>query len=63
MWGVDIIYIRLRGGFLYLVAFLEWFSRLVVTWELSDTPESPFVLSCADAALADGAREPANQNG
>ena len=30
VWGVDITYIRLRGGFLYLVAFLDWFSRLVV---------------------------------
>lgn len=51
VWGVDITYIRLRGGFLYLVAFLDWFSRLVVAWELSETLEMPFVLSCADAAL------------
>jgi putative transposase len=51
VWGVDITYIRLRGGFLYLVAFLDWFSRLVVAWELSDTLEMPFVLSCAEAAL------------
>lgn len=51
VWGVDITYIRLRGGFLYLVAFLDWFSRLVVAWELSNTLELPFVLSCADAAL------------
>ena len=51
VWGVDITYIRLRGGFLYLVAFLDWFSRLVVAWELSETLELPFVLSCADAAL------------
>lgn len=32
VWGVDIIYIRLCGGFLYLVAFLNWFLRLVVAW-------------------------------
>lgn len=51
VWGVDITYIRLRGGFLYLVAFLDWFSRRVMAWELSDTLELPFVLSCADAAL------------
>ena len=37
VWGVDITYIRLRGGFLYLVAFLDWFSRLIVAWELSET--------------------------
>lgn len=51
VWGVDITYIRLRGGFLYLVAFLDWFSRLVVAWELSETLELSFVLSCADAAF------------
>ncbi len=51
MWGVDITYIRLRGGFLYLVAFLDWFSRRVVAWELSETLEMPFVLSCAEAAF------------
>ena len=36
---------------MYLVAFLDWFSRLVVAWELSETLEMPFVLSCADAAF------------
>ena len=51
VWGVDITYIRLRGGFLYMVAFLDWFSRLVVAWELSETLELSFVLSCADAAF------------
>ena len=51
VWGVDITYIGLRSGFLYLVAFLDWFSRLVVAWELSDTLELSFVLSCADAGL------------
>ena len=51
VWGVDITYIRLRGGFLYLVAFLDWFSRLVVAWELSETLEMAFVLSCTEAAL------------
>jgi len=52
VWGVDITYVRLRGGWLYLVAFLDWFSRRVIAWELSDTLEMAFVLSCADAALA-----------
>ncbi len=51
VWGVDITYIRLRSGFLYLVAFLDWFSRRVMAWELSDTLEMPFVLSCAEAAF------------
>ena len=51
VWGVDITYIRLRSGFLCLVAFLDWFSRRVVAWELSETLELPFVLSCIEAAF------------
>lgn len=52
VWGVDITYIRLTNGWMYLVAFLDWFSRYVVAWEMSDTLELGFVLSCQDAALA-----------
>ena len=48
---MDITYIRLTQGWMYLVAFLDWHSRFVVAWELSDTLELPFVLSCAEAAL------------
>ena len=62
VWGVDITYIRLRGGFLYLVAFLDWFSRLVVAWELSETLEMPFVLSCAEAALGRAVPEVINSD-
>ena len=62
VWGVDITYIRLRGGFLYLVAFLDWFSRLVVAWELSETLEMPFVLSCAEAAFERAVPEIINSN-
>jgi len=51
VWGVDITYIRLRQGWVYLVAFLDWFSRYVVAWELSDTLQIEFVLSCRDQAL------------
>jgi putative transposase len=34
IWGTDITYIRLKQGWLYLVAFLDWFSRYVLSWEL-----------------------------
>lgn len=51
VWGVDITYIRLVHGWMYLVAFLDWYSRYVVAWELADTLEMGFVLSCRDAAL------------
>lgn len=37
VWGTDITYIRVNGSFLYLVAILDWYSRYVVSWELSDT--------------------------
>lgn len=62
VWGVDITYVRLRHGWLYLVAFLDWFSRRVVAWELSDTLEMPFVLSCAEAALARAVPEIVNSD-
>jgi len=44
IWGTDITYIRIHGGFMYLVAFLDWHSRYVVSWELSDTLEDDFVV-------------------
>ena len=52
VWGVDITYIRLRAGWLYLVAILDWYSRYVVDWELDQTLEMPFVLRTVDRALA-----------
>jgi len=51
IWGVDITYIRLRGGWMYLVAILDWFSRFVVAWELDQTLELAFVLKAVDRAL------------
>lgn len=48
VWGIDITYIRLRGGWLYLVAILDWYSRYVVSWQLDDTLEMPFVLTAVD---------------
>ena len=52
----------MRGGFLYLVAFLDWFSRLVVAWELSETLEIAFVLSCAEAAFGRAVPESINSD-
>ena len=51
VWGIDITYIRLTGGWLYLVAILDWFSRYVISWELDQTLEIPFVLRTVDRAL------------
>ncbi|RRR74489.1 MAG: IS3 family transposase [Candidatus Viridilinea halotolerans] len=52
IWGSDITYIRLRSGWLYLVAVLDWYSRYVISWALDDTLELPFVLDAVDRALA-----------
>jgi putative transposase len=52
VWGVDITYIRCRGGWMYLVAFLDWFTRYVVSWEVDDTLELPFVLEALQRGLA-----------
>lgn len=52
VWGTDITYIRLQHGWMYLVAVLDWYSRYVVSWELSDSLEIPFVLTAVDRALS-----------
>jgi putative transposase len=51
VWGIDITYIRLLGGWLYLVAVIDWFSRYTVAWELDETLEMPFVIECVECAL------------
>jgi putative transposase len=51
IWGIDITYIRLRGGWMYLVAVLDWFSRYVVSWELDQTLAQPFVMAAVERAL------------
>jgi putative transposase len=55
IWGIDITYIRLRRGWLYLVAVLDWYSRYVVSWQLDDTLEMPFVLAAVEQALSQAA--------
>lgn len=46
VWSADITYIRLCSGFLYLIAIIDWYSRYVVSWKLSNSLESAF---CVDA--------------
>jgi len=57
VWGIDITYIRLHTAWLYLVAVLDWFSRYVISWELDQTLELPFVLSAVERALAQATPE------
>ncbi len=51
-WAIDITYIRLVSGWMYLVAVLDLFSRSIVSWALDDTIEQPFVLEAVTRALA-----------
>lgn len=51
VWSSDITYIRLRQGFIYLVAIMDWFSRFVLAWEVSPTMESSFCIAALDWAL------------
>lgn len=51
VWSTDITYIRLARGFVYLVAILDWFSRYVLSWEVSVTLDTSFCLEALDRAL------------
>jgi putative transposase len=57
VWSTDITYIPLRHGFLYLVAVLDWYSRYVLAWRLSNTLTGTFCLEALEAALAQGQPE------
>ena len=51
VWGTDITYIRVKNDWLYLVAIMDWYSRFVLSWELSDTLESEFCVHNLQQAL------------
>jgi putative transposase len=51
VWGIDLTYIRMQKGWMYLVAVLDWYSRYVISWELDQTLELPFVLTAVQQAL------------
>lgn len=57
VWSSDITYIRLPRGFCYLTAVLDWYSRRVISWELSLTLDADFCVSALKAALAKGRPE------
>jgi putative transposase len=57
VWSSDITYIPLRHGFLYLVAVMDWYSRYVLSWRLSNTLEGTFCVAALEEALAGGRPE------
>jgi putative transposase len=52
VWSTDITYVPLRCGFLYLVAVLDWYSRYVLAWRLSNSLDAEFCLEALEEALA-----------
>jgi putative transposase len=51
VWSTDITYIRLKHGFAYLVAIMDWYSRKVLSWRLSNTMDVAFCLDALDEAI------------
>lgn len=51
VWSADITYIKLNGSFLYLVVFIDWFARYILSWRLSDSLRTDFCLEAAHDAL------------
>ena len=51
VWASDITYVPMRHGFLYLVAIMDWFSRYVVSWRLSNTLDVGFCVEALEEAL------------
>lgn len=57
VWSTDITYIRLAQGFIYLVAVMDWFSRYVLAWEVSNTMDVHFCLEALERSLRFGKPE------
>jgi len=57
VWSTDITYVRMRQGFLYLVAVMDWYSRYVLAWELSNQMSTDFCLEALNRCWRYGAPE------
>ena len=57
VWSSDITYVPMRRGFMYLTAVIDWYSRYVLSWRLSNTLDGGFCLEALDEALARGKPE------
>jgi len=62
VWGTDITYIKLENGWCYLTAFMDWYSRYVLSWRLSATLESDFCVQALKQALRTNNPEIANSD-
>ena len=52
VWCTDITYIPMEQGFMYLVAVMDWHSRFILSWEISNTMEPDFCLAALDSAIS-----------
>src|SRR5262249_13732276 len=57
VWSADITYVPLGSGFMYLAATIDWFSRYVIAWRLSNTLDGSFCLDVLEEALGRGRAE------
>ncbi len=57
VWSTDITYVRLAKGFIYLTAVIDWYSRFVLAWEVSNTMDTNFCLRALNGALEQGQPE------
>jgi putative transposase len=54
VWSTDITYVPLPGGFMYLAAIIDWYSRYVISWRLSNTLDGSFCQEMLEEALSQG---------
>jgi putative transposase len=57
-WAMDISYVPIEGGFIYLCAVIDWYSRAVLAWELSNTLDATFCVNAVRRAIPIGAMLP-----
>lgn len=57
VWSTDITYVKMRGGFMYLTSIMDWYSRYVLSWKLSNSLEVSFCLEALEEALKTGKPE------
>ena len=53
VWAMDITYLPIQGGFIYLCAVIDWYSRAVLAWGLSNTLDASFCVTAVDRAIAE----------
>lgn len=57
VWSTDITYVKMRGGFMYLTSVIDWYSRYVLSWKLSNSLEQSFCIEALEEALEKGTPE------